>query len=87
MRSYSRPGPPIAMQGMPGAELPHVLTARQVLAGANLGKRMVIGDWDGRHMGTSIAELLAERGHDVTIISSAFFVGMDIDLLTWRPVV
>ncbi len=72
-------------QGVPGAGLPHVLTARQVLAGANLGQRIVIGDWDGRHMGTSIAELLAERGHDVTIVSSAFFVGMDVDLLTWRP--
>ncbi len=74
------------MPEMPGADLPHVVTARQVLAGANLGKRVVIGDWDGRHMATSVAELLAERGHEVTIVSSTFFVGMDIDLLTWRPV-
>jgi 2,4-dienoyl-CoA reductase-like NADH-dependent reductase (Old Yellow Enzyme family) len=70
---------------LPGAGLPHVFTARQVLAGANLGRRVVIGDWDGRHMGTSIAELLAERGHDVAIVSSTFFIGMDVDLLTWRP--
>jgi len=48
------------------------------LSGANLGRRVVIGDWDGRHMGTSLAELLATRGHEVTIVSSAFFVGMDI---------
>lgn len=73
------------MPDVPGAALPHVVTARQVLAGANLGKRVVIGDWDGRHMGTSVAELLAERGHEVTVVTSAFYVGMDIDLLTWRP--
>jgi 2,4-dienoyl-CoA reductase-like NADH-dependent reductase (Old Yellow Enzyme family) len=72
-------------QDLPGAQLPHVFTARQVLAGANLGRRVVIGDWDGRHMGTSLAELLAERGHEVAIVSSAFFIGMDVDLLTWRP--
>jgi NADPH-dependent 2,4-dienoyl-CoA reductase/sulfur reductase-like enzyme len=69
-----------------GADLPHVFTARQVLAGARLGRRVVVGDWDGRHMGTSIADLLAERGHQVEIVSSTFYVGQDIELLTWRPV-
>ncbi len=71
---------------VPGAGQSHVLTARQVLAGANLGRRVVIGDWDGRHMGTSLADLLAGRGHAVTLVAPAFFVGMDIDLLTWRPI-
>ncbi len=70
---------------LPGAGQSHVLTARQVLMGANLGRRVVIGDWDGRHMGTSVAELLATKGHAVTLVAPAFFVGMDIDLLTWRP--
>lgn len=74
------------LQEVPGADRPHVFTARQVLAGANLGRRVVIGDWDGRHMGTSIAELLAKRGHEVTMVSSTFFIGVDIDLLTWRPI-
>ncbi len=46
----------------------------------------MIGDWDGRHMGTSVAELLATRDHDVTLVSSAFFIGMDVDLLTWWPI-
>src|SRR6185437_3972366 len=66
-------------QDVAGADRPHVFTAREVLAGANLGRRVVIGDWDGRHMGTSMAELLATRGHEVTLVSSAFFIGMDID--------
>ena len=74
-----------AKPDVPGADLPGVFTARQVLAGAELGKRVVIGDWDGRHMGLSVAEALAQRGHTVEIVSSAFFIGMDVDLLTWRP--
>jgi 2,4-dienoyl-CoA reductase-like NADH-dependent reductase (Old Yellow Enzyme family) len=75
-----------AAPDLPGADQAHVFTARQVLAGANLGRRVVIGDWDGRHMGTSLAELLAERGHEVAMVSATFFIGMDIDLLTWRPI-
>ena len=74
-----------AKPDVPGSDLPDVFTARQVLAGAELGKRIVIGDWDGRHMGLSVAEALAQRGHTVEIVSSTFFVGMDVDLLTWRP--
>ncbi|MCC7428088.1 MAG: FAD-dependent oxidoreductase [Alphaproteobacteria bacterium] len=70
---------------VPGAEGPSVFTGREVLAGANLGKRVVLGDWDGRHMGMSVAEALATRGHEVEIVTSAFYVGMDADLLTWRP--
>jgi len=70
---------------IPGAALPHVFTAREVLAGANLGKRVVIGDWDGRHMAMSVAEALAGRGHTVEIVTAAFYVGIDADLLTWRP--
>ena len=68
-----------------GADLPGVFTAREVLAGAKLGHRIVIGDWDGRHMALSVAEALAQRGHAIEIVSSAFFIGMDVDLLSWRP--
>jgi 2,4-dienoyl-CoA reductase-like NADH-dependent reductase (Old Yellow Enzyme family)/thioredoxin reductase len=70
---------------LPGAGLPGVFTAREVLAGANLGRRVVIGDWDGRHMAMSVAEALATRGHQVEIVTAAFHVGIDADLLTWRP--
>jgi 2,4-dienoyl-CoA reductase-like NADH-dependent reductase (Old Yellow Enzyme family)/thioredoxin reductase len=74
-----------ARPDVPGADLPGVFTAREVLAGANLGRRVVIGDWDGRHMAMSVAEALAQRGHDIEIVTSAFYVGQDADLLTWRP--
>ncbi len=69
-----------ARPAIPGANLPHVFSGRQVLSGnVALGKRVVIGDWDGKYMGTSIAELLAQSGHSVTIVSSAFYIGMDGD--------
>lgn len=70
---------------VPGADLPHVFTARQALTGAPIGQRVVIGDWDGRHMATSVAEFLVDAGHQVTIVASNFYVGSDIELLTWRP--
>ncbi len=69
-----------------GRERANVHTGRQVLAGeARLGRRVVVGDWDGRHQGTSVAEHLAELGHEVDLVSTAFFIGQDVDLLTWRP--
>jgi 2,4-dienoyl-CoA reductase-like NADH-dependent reductase (Old Yellow Enzyme family) len=74
-----------ARPDLPGATAPGVFTGREALAGANLGRRIVLGDWDGRHMGMSIAEALATRGHQVEIVTPAFYVGMDADLLTWRP--
>jgi 2,4-dienoyl-CoA reductase-like NADH-dependent reductase (Old Yellow Enzyme family) len=71
---------------IPGADLPNVASGREVLAGdVGVGKRVVIGDWDGRYQGTSIAEKLALAGHEVHLVSSAFFIGQDVDLLTWRP--
>ncbi|CAH1650872.1 oxidoreductase [Chelatococcus asaccharovorans] len=70
---------------LPGAHLPHVYTAREALAGAPLGSRVLIGDWDGRNMGMSMAEWLAVRGHVVEIVSSAFRIGEDAELMTWHP--
>jgi hypothetical protein len=70
---------------VPGSDLSHVLSGREVLDGAQVGKRALIGDWDGRHMAPSVAELLVDSGHDVEIVSSTFYIGSDVDLLTWRP--
>lgn len=72
-------------QPVPGADRAGVFTARQVLEGANLGRRVVVGDWDGKQMGMSVAAYLADRGHAVELISPAFYIGMDTDLITWRP--
>jgi len=69
---------------IPGAEKANVFTAREVLHGAELGNRVIIGDWDGRHMGLSTAEMLGQNGHQVEIVSPAFYVGIDVDHLTWR---
>lgn len=69
---------------VPGANLPHVHTAREMLAGAELGKRVVVADWDGRNMAMSIAELLATRGHQVEIVSATFKIGEDAELMTWH---
>lgn len=68
-----------------GASLPHVHTAREALAGSTLGKRVIVGDWDGRNMGMSIAEWLAVKGHEVEIISTTFWIGEDAELMTWHP--
>jgi len=66
-------------------DVPGVVTARQLLAGANVGKRVVVGDWDGRNMGMSVAEALAQRGHEVEIVSNTFYIGQDAELMIWRP--
>lgn len=70
---------------IPGSDAPHVFGAQRVLDGAQLGKRVVVIDYEGRHMGTSVAEHFSLRGHDVTLVTPAFFVGLDQDYLTWHP--
>lgn len=70
---------------VPGADLPHVFTARQVVdRHEEIGKRVVVCDWDGRNMGISVAEALAQRGRNVEIVTAAFYVGQDAELMTWR---
>lgn len=69
---------------LPGADSPHVFTGRQVIEGAALGERVVLGDWDGRWGGLSVAEFLADRGHAVTLVTPAPFPGVDGDLMTWH---
>ncbi len=71
--------------GVKGIDLPNVLTARQLLDGAPAGKKVVVGDWDGRNMGMSVAEYLAVRGHEVEIVSTTMYVGEDAELMTWHP--
>lgn len=70
---------------VPGIDLPHVVTARQLLQGAEVGKKVVVGDWDGRNMGMSVAEHLAVRGHEVEIVSTTMYIGEDAELMTWHP--
>ena len=48
----------------------HVLTPDDVLAGADIQSPVVIFDDDTYVMGGALAELLAERGHSVTLVSA-----------------
>lgn len=82
----SRPAlPPIA-----GAELPFVATTWQVLQGeksASPGDYVLLYDTIGFHQATSVAELLAERGCQVEVVTGQFYVGGDLgitlDLELW----
>jgi hypothetical protein len=70
---------------VPGIDHPHVVTARQLLEGSGVGRKIVVGDWDGRNMGMSVAEHLAVRGHEVEIVSTTMYIGEDAELMTWHP--
>src|SRR5205807_853605 len=75
----SRPGLP----AIPGVELPHVATTWQVLLGekgAQVGEYVLVYDQVGFHQATSVAELLADRGCMVEVVTPQFYVGGDLGL-------
>ena len=79
-----------ALPPIPGAELPFVATTWQVLQGeksAQPGENVLLYDTIGFHQATSVAELLAERGCAVEVITGQFYVGGDLgitlDLELW----
>ena len=58
----------------------HVVTAEDVLLGrAKPGRRVLIVDYDGHMRGPGAAELLADQGHEVEIVTRFFSVGEDVD--------
>ena len=53
------------------ASLPNVLTPEQIMAGKDVpGNKVVVLDGDGHFVGISMAELLADMGKDVTLITN-----------------
>jgi 2,4-dienoyl-CoA reductase-like NADH-dependent reductase (Old Yellow Enzyme family)/thioredoxin reductase len=63
-----------------GVDLPHVVTAVDVLLGrAQPGRRVVVVDEEGHFAAPTTADLVAGRGSEVTIVSRYFMVGEDID--------
>ncbi len=75
---------------IPGADLPHVATVWQVLHGekaAHPGDAVLVYDAVGFHQATSVAELLAEHGCQVEVVTPQFYVGGDLgitlDLELW----
>ena len=58
---------------------PPLLDVTDVLRGEAVpGRRVLVVDALGFHQATSVAELLADRGHDVEIASPALVVGQDL---------
>jgi len=70
---------------VPGSELGIAVTARDVLEkNVDLGESVVVVDTQGLHPGTDVAELLADQGKKVELITTKPYVGAAIELLTWR---
>nr|WP_235947237.1 mycofactocin system FadH/OYE family oxidoreductase 2 [Candidatus Frankia alpina] len=62
-------------------EDPRIVGVREVLSGAARPHgRVLVVDATGFHQAPSVAELLAARGADVTVISDAMVVGQDLGL-------
>jgi len=79
-----------ALPPIPGADLPHVATVWQVIQGENMAKPgafVIVYDQIGFHQATGTAELLAEKGCAVEVITPQFYVGGDLgitlDLELW----
>lgn len=65
---------------VPGADGKNVVTAREALTGADVGKNVaVIG---GGLVGIETAEYLVERGHNVTIVEMQSDIGMDMGTIS-----
>jgi len=73
---------------IPGADGPNVLTAWDVLGGAETGARVVVIDQDGHWRAAGTAEFLADRGCQVTVLTSLPSVGFELtpfDLMLLIP--
>jgi len=82
----ARPG--IGLLPIPGHDLPHVTDIRRILRGERIqGKRVVIIDETDSHGLLSVAELLANEGHAVEIVTEDWYVGRDLvathDMVPW----
>ncbi len=67
----------------PGTDLPHVATVWQVLQKEKLAQAeeyVLVYDQLGFHQATSVAELLAERGCLVEVVTPQFYVGGDLSV-------
>jgi 2,4-dienoyl-CoA reductase-like NADH-dependent reductase (Old Yellow Enzyme family)/thioredoxin reductase len=64
----------------PVANGAHVVSAEDVLLGRTTpGRRVLVVDYQGHMPGPGAAEYLADRGHEVEIVTRFFSVGEDID--------
>ena len=67
----------ITMEGMPGvdASLPQFCTPEQVMAGKEIGERVLVLDSDGYFTGVSMVHYLANQGKKLTVATPYHVVG------------
>jgi 2,4-dienoyl-CoA reductase-like NADH-dependent reductase (Old Yellow Enzyme family)/thioredoxin reductase len=90
--AYDRTGETgFSIAPIPGSDAPHVYSVEDVLlAGARPGGRVVVLDGEGMHTGIGIAELLAEGGAEVELVTreaeplSTLQLSMEADYLIPR---
>jgi mycofactocin system FadH/OYE family oxidoreductase 2 len=71
---------------VPGIDGKHVLTDREVLAGATtVGTNVVVVDDVHTEQALSTAELLLDQGKGVEVVSPLFYVGQDIGVTSIAP--
>jgi hypothetical protein len=64
---------------IPGADLEHVLTPEDLLAGnARTGKRIVVYDNTSYEVGPGIAELLADQGKEIFFVTTDSGIAMSV---------
>ena len=86
---YSRTGASKAqLTGVPGADQPHVLIPEDVLLDdARIGNRIVVYDNTSYEVGPGIAELLADRGKQVFLVTMDSAMAMSVTELGLNKVI
>ncbi len=69
---------------IPGSEGTNVVTAHDVLMGAETGAHVVLVDTQGTPPGATVAEYLADQGKLVEIVTGLKWVGTDIPSPVWH---
>ena len=69
---------------IPGAEGSNVLSVADVLNGAETGEHIVIIDTQGTAPGSVVAEVLADQGKQVEIVTGLNWVGIYINPTVWN---
>ena len=68
-----------------GTDKRHVLTAREVIQGnADIGDNVLVIDTQGRAEAPSVAELLADMGRKVEIVTGLTHVGCEMPIPAWH---
>ena len=68
-----------------GVDQRHVLSAREVIEGnATIGDNVLVVDTQGRAEGPTVAELIADMGRKVEIVTGLEYVGCEMPLPAWH---